>query len=355
MPYANLPDDAFWKLCHGQDDGFLSSLYKPGFHCRPGDTIATAGSCFAQHFGSWVKRSNLRFLNVEPGPALMTQATARSYGYDIYSARYGNIYSARQLRQLVEDSLHQDIRDCAIWEQGEKWFDGLRPQIEPDGYPSREELFLHRRTHLKRVHRMFRKADVFVFTLGLTEAWQDRDGTIFPTAPGVIAGRFDPAQHSFVNFRVSEVIDDLTQTVEALKRLNHRLRVLLTVSPVPLTATASGDHVVQATTYSKSVLRVAANEVAGLYDHVDYFPSYEIITNPMFSTGFYDANLRTVKPEGVRTVMSTFFGAHPGLAVSPDPDEIGDTRSGRAALPEDEDADDELVCEELLLEAFARR
>ena len=38
-------------------------------------------------------------------------------------------------------------------------------------------------------------------------------------------------------------------------RRTPKLRILLTVSPVPLTATAGDDHVLLATTYSKSVLR----------------------------------------------------------------------------------------------------
>jgi hypothetical protein len=40
------------------------------------------------------------------------------------------------------------------------------------------------------------------------------------------------------------------------------LRIVLTVSPVPLVATVTGSHVVPATIYSKSVLRIAAQEIA---------------------------------------------------------------------------------------------
>ena len=350
MPYAGLPDEAFWKLCRESADRHLGSLYKPKFALAAGDRIATAGSCFAQHFGKWVRNSNLQLVEMEPKPAQMSHEVARRFGYGVYSARYGNIYTARQLRQLVDDCRKSKTRREAIWEHGGRWYDGLRPQTEPEGYADLDELHFHRKTHLSRVLEMFSKADVFVFTLGLTEAWSDRRScTVFPMAPGVVAGQFDAARHVFNNFSVAEVVSDLVHVIKRLKGLNKRMRILLTVSPVPLTATASGRHVVEATTYSKSVLRVAADEVARRFAHVDYFPSYEIITNPMFGSAFYDPNLRTVTEDGVQTVMSAFFGAHHDLQPSQTPIAVEQAPVSTTA------DDDDLVCEEVLLEAFAQR
>ena len=44
---------------------------------------------------------------------------------------------------------------------------------------------------------MFEQSEIFIFTLGLTEAWRSKkDGAVFPLAPGVSAGSFDPAEAS---------------------------------------------------------------------------------------------------------------------------------------------------------------
>ena len=59
--------------------------------------------------------------------------------------------------------------------------------------------------------------------------------------------------------------------VPDLKRLNPGVRVLLTVSPVPLIATYEPRHVLVSTTYSKSVLRVAAEQVMRRHDWVDFY------------------------------------------------------------------------------------
>ena len=92
-----------------------------------------------------------------------------------------------------------------------------------------------------------------------------------------------------------------------LRSLRPELKVILTVSPVPLKATASTDHVLTATTYSKSVLRVAAHDIAASHENVGYFPSYEIITGNFNRGAYYADDLREVRPDGVGHVMRTFF------------------------------------------------
>lgn len=50
--------------------------------------------------------------------------------------------------------------------------DPLRPQIRLAGFGSVEEPLTDRKVHLAAVRRMFEECDVFIFTLGLTEAWR---------------------------------------------------------------------------------------------------------------------------------------------------------------------------------------
>ena len=74
-------------------------------------------------------------------------------------------------------------------------------------------------------------------------------------------------------------------------------------------ATISDRHVLAATTYSKSVLRVAVDAVVRENHDVDYFPSYEIITGPQSRGRYFAEDLRSVRPEGVAQVMK-IFGRH---------------------------------------------
>src|SRR5690606_9890109 len=126
--------------------------------------------------------------------------------------------------------------------------DPFRPRISPRGFETEASLAADQNRHLAAVRRMFRRLDVFVFTLGLTECWVSRlDGAAYPSAPGVAGGVFDPARHAFVNFGVTEVVADLDRFIESLRLVNPNARVLLTVSPVPLMATYEDRHVLVST------------------------------------------------------------------------------------------------------------
>ena len=70
--------------------------------------------------------------------------------------------------------------------------------------------------------RAFEKMDVFIFTLGLTEAWLDRrDGAVFPLAPGVVGGEEETANVEFCNFDEVQVYEDLLASISFL-RLRRR-------------------------------------------------------------------------------------------------------------------------------------
>jgi hypothetical protein len=185
-----------------------------------------------------------------------------------------------------------------------------RRQVEPDGFDSLEAMLADRDRHLDAVRTMFEQADVLVFTLGLTEGWVSQDdGAAFPLAPGVAGDAARPELIQPHHFTVQEIVDDLNAVLKLARILTPGLRVLLTVSPVALVATISDRHVLTATTYSKSVLRVAAETVARQNEGVDYFPSYEIITGPQSRGRYFAEDLRNVLPEGVAQVMKV-FGRH---------------------------------------------
>ena len=115
--------------------------------------------------------------------------------------------------------------------------------------------------------------------------------------------------------------------------------MLLTVSPVPMTATANDEHVLVASTHTKSVLRAVAGELAREEPAIDYFPSYEIITAPPFRASHFQPNMREVAPAGVEFVMSRFLGE----AVQPPPPGADGAT----------DADAEPDCDDRLLDRYA--
>ncbi|MFE4867999.1 GSCFA domain-containing protein [Streptomyces sp. NPDC056682] len=177
--------------------------------------------------------------------------------------------------------------------------------MAPAGRAHTEEVRAARDATPAAIRTAVAEASCLVFGLGLTEAWQDLGhGTVLPVCPGTVRGTFDAGRHVFHNHTFAEVHRDLSAALALTRAANPELRVLLTVSPIPLTATATGGHALTATTYSKSVLRAVAGQLAEEHAYVDYFPAYEIVTGFPFKTAFFEPNLRSVTPEGVAFVCA---------------------------------------------------
>jgi len=273
------------------------------------DRIATAGSCFAQHIARRLRESGYTFYVTEPAHAISRPDDATEFNYGVFTARYGNIYTPRQLRQLFDRAYGRFRPSEDVWHGKDgQLIDPFRPQIQPGGFDTLAEYQADRARHLARVRMAFENLDVFVFTLGLTEAWRNRaDGAVYPLCPGVAGGTFDPARYEFHNFGYDEIRDDLRGFIGDLRWVNPKARVVLTVSPVPLVATATCEHVLTATTYSKAALRVAAEEIVTQVPDVAYFPSYEIITGVASRGQYYAEDLRSIEEAGVSHVMRVFF------------------------------------------------
>jgi GSCFA family len=288
----------------GAIDPMVASPWRIG----AGDRIATAGSCFAQHLVRRLRAAGIAPFETEPPHPMLSAETAEAFGYGLFGARFGSIYTARQLLQLLRRAYGRFVPLEDVWPGDDgAVFDPFRPTIQPRGFPTQQEYALDRRRHFAAVRTMFEALDVFVFTLGLTECWADRrDGAVYPLCPGVAAGNFDPEQHEFLNLGISETIEDLDAFLAELRAVNPAARLILTVSPVPLAATAEPRHVWTATSYSKSVLRVAAEEMARR-PGVIYFPSYEIITAPAARGAYFEPDLRSISEAGVDHVMRIFF------------------------------------------------
>ena len=126
-------------------------------------------------------------------------------------------------------------------------------------------------------------ADIVIVTLGLIEAWFD-----------ALTGSYLNRMHRSTRcekIRAASACTCCTSTrrirssTRPFRMLTDRgMKVLLTVSPVPLTATFSEECVVVANSFSKAILRVCAYRLATSLPGVDYFPSYEIVMSRVKTT-----------------------------------------------------------------------
>lgn len=338
-PYKAQPRRAFWRETVSDVNPLeIGEWYRKKFDISSA-RIATGGSCFAQHIGRRLKAKGFKYVDMEPAPGPLSEANRLLFGFDMFSARYGNIYTTRQLLQLLLRARKKFVPLEDAWKHKNGGVvDPFRPTIEPEPFGTVAELAAQRDIHLEAVLEMFRTTQVFIFTMGLTEAWVSKiDGSVFPVCPGVSGGGFDAEKYEFQNFSFTDIAQDLRQFLRNVAEINPRLKVILTVSPVPLVATATSDQVIVATTYSKSTLRAVAGYFSNARASIDYFPSYEIVSSSPMRGMFFNPDMREVSARGVDHVMDHFFAEHvPGVKATAEP-------------PTEERSELDIVCDEELL------
>jgi hypothetical protein len=327
-PFSGLPDDCFWRRYIG---GGLRAK-KPLFRLNPQEKIMTAGSCFARRVAAYLMSQGCNvlikedlhplFYNIESHTFAFDQkhfASQRDrlrekYNYGIFTCRYDDMYHSGHLNQILKRAFGYFTPQEDIWLRSDgKFVDAFRAKINPDGYASRQELIQDRKYHLKCVQEAFTEMNTLIFTFGLTEAWKSKiDGAYYPIAPGVVAGSFDPSSHEFVNLTVSEIVREFQEFSRLLRKINPKSKIILTVSPTPIIATAQADwNVLEASFYAKSALRAACEEIRQTVPLVSYFPSYEMVMAGVFKgDNNFCEDVRTPSPEAIKLVMEHFLNSY---------------------------------------------
>ena len=105
-PYKSFPSSSFWsKSVSLKETALIDPIIETKFRFEKGFKIASAGSCFAQQLSSRLKEIGVNYITKEPPHSLLNESEVELYNYNSYSARYGNIYTISQLKQLFQKLL----------------------------------------------------------------------------------------------------------------------------------------------------------------------------------------------------------------------------------------------------------
>lgn len=168
-PYKSQPPRAFWdrSVATAFDATALVSAREPLI--RPGEKLASAGSCFAANMVPYLEAHGVPYVRTEATNPALEGVDVEAYGYAKFSAAYGNIYTPRQLLQLISRAKGEFLPIEDRWRTERGIVDPFRPGLKFIARTDKEFEAL-RAQHFRRTLEAFSEADVFVFTLGLTEA-----------------------------------------------------------------------------------------------------------------------------------------------------------------------------------------
>jgi hypothetical protein len=251
------------------------------FRMQPGEAVFTVGSCFARNVEDEMLRRGFRV----PARELLTreefsdvsQVVLNNYGtpsiYNEFAWAFGEeVFEPRQHILEVVPGRYADVH--------------FTPSIRPGTW----DLALRRRQALAEMYRSVRDCRVVIMTLGLAEAWFDtHSGFYLNTTPRAELLKLHPGRFRMHVLSFDDAYSFIEKAIQLLKKhCSPDVRMLLTVSPVPLATTFRPQDIMVANTYSKSVLRAVAETVVVKHDFVSYFPSYESVMLSDRCVAFHD-------------------------------------------------------------------
>jgi len=254
-------------------------------------------------------------------------------GYDVYpkyrnikfdpdSQQPGNLpqrddvthYDTFTIRQEIERALARTHwSDESIWElrgrpygarlrSARLYQDPLRRYVYA---ASLEQLRALRHRTDECIDQGLAAADVIIITLGLTECWQDKRTELY-----VCLGpeseqdeRFDRMRFHASTF--ADNLDNIKKTVAAIRSVYPAKKIVVTVSPVRLHRTWTGEDIIVANSMSKATLRAAAGELCRSDPGVLYWPSFELST----LSNVWKSDALHIRDNVVRHIVHSFLQA----------------------------------------------
>ncbi|ARK11563.1 GSCFA domain-containing protein [Fibrella sp. ES10-3-2-2] len=246
------------------------------------DKIVTIGSCFAEVMGNRLADHKL----------------------SVHTNPLGTLFNPFSISKVIRLALTNNVPDEALYvERDGLWF-------HYDAHSSiwghtRAELAATFTSQLTQTGETLRQANWLLLTLGSAVVYEERSTQAIVAnchkMPGTLFNKhlcgIDPVR------------SELTSLLTLLHEHNPGLQVVLTVSPVR--------HVRDGLTLnsaSKSLLRVLCAELTGTFDHVHYFPAYELVQDDLRDYRFYEADLIHPNAQAHDYVFSKFADS----AFSPD-------------------------------------
>jgi tetratricopeptide (TPR) repeat protein len=135
-------------------------------------------------------------------------------------------------------------------------------------------------------------SNVFILTLGVAPAFFDRTtGNFILPRPTSLNSRALAEKYLFRTTSVSENVDNVLHLIEFVRKISPDIRIVVTVSPVPLLASFEFESAVQADCLSKSTMRLVAHEVVNCSNipNIMYWPAFEIFRWAGSNAGNYYA------------------------------------------------------------------
>ncbi|UJP64567.1 GSCFA domain-containing protein [Mongoliitalea daihaiensis] len=201
--------------------------------------------------------------------------------FPVLNNTFGTLFNPISIARVMEDALLEMPIDknLIVVRDGLFLYYGMHSDVVAYSQDSLERLILKKQQQTRKV---LEQASHVLITLGTAWVYEFGNGS------EVVANCHKQPAHLFEKrlLHPDEIQKAFTSFLNLLVEINPNVQVIFTVSPVRHTK----DGIPQ-NQLSKSVLRLAANDLEETYDFVHYFPSFEIMMDELRDYRFYKDDL----------------------------------------------------------------
>ena len=236
--------------------------------------ILTIGSCFSDEIGK--RLTDLKF--------------------DGLINPFGVIFNSHSIQNLIERSIQKKYFTTAdVHQNGEEFF--CFDVHSSFNALTKEAVLEELNLTLDQVHDYILSCDVLMITLGTSWIYE------WKTSNQVVANchKVDAKQFEKRLLTTEENLKSLELIVSDLKKINPTIRIITTVSPVRHTKDGMIENNV-----SKARLLDALYQLSLQDNHVEYFPSYELVLDDLRDYRFFKEDLIHPSKQAVDYIWERF-------------------------------------------------
>lgn len=290
-----------------------------------GDRIGVLGGDGLWSVAEVLRAAGAPVVDLEPAPKTVAADVAARWHYGRASVRAGLLGHPRAALQLFTPPA-----EGWVWARDGLCIDGFRPEVDPEGLPE-ADLRAYRMAHLAAVARLPHEVDRLILPLCTLRGFVDGTSRVF-------GGPHDGL--SEVCFDAKHLQDDLHALHEALCAVNPALTLQITLQP---------SLVAQPDPVAVEVALRALADVAG----VIHDPVFDALLARIAKGGSGARALAHLAQGGD---LDSFGGpvALASVAMESEDDKRQRRKERRKARGKDKPSGASVICEDELLEAFAK-
>lgn len=239
------------------------------------DQFLTLGSCFADVVGDYLQH----------------------YKFSICANPFGTLYSPASIHKVLGYALRNETIADHTFLQNQDIHLNYDFHSEFSAL-TKEALQEKLKDCIQNTHQFLKSANYLILTYGTAWVYQRNDtGELVANCHKMPAKLF--SKSLLTQKKIVESFDALYQD---LKKINPKLKIMLTVSPV-----RHLKDTLELNSVSKSILRTSCHTLKETYSDVEYFPAYEIMMDDLRDYRFYKPDMIHPSEEAEQYIWKKFM------------------------------------------------